>query len=101
MIYALVAINVLLIALTVLFVLVLYRMTLNHQVTVDKILERGRLERSILLDRIQHPHIRPVETSIFQATEPPRDAAELAWVGMEVPDHVHVGTEESNGNGAT
>lgn len=50
-----------------------------------------------LADRIQHPErIQVVPAPDYRPPEPPTDAAELAFVGQEVPEFVQIG---SNGNG--
>jgi hypothetical protein len=53
-------------------------------------------ERKELLDRIQHPEIKPVEPGEQMEYETPKDEAELAQVGQIVPEFVNVGE-----NGAT
>lgn len=64
-----------------------------------ELLERERAEHrkeiARLLDRIQHPTTHQVEPGEIVEHEPPRDAAEMAWVGAEVPEFVQVGSEES------
>jgi hypothetical protein len=54
---------------------------------------REATERASLLDRIQHPEIRQVESSEPIVHEQPKDLAEMAWVGQEVPEFVKVGDE--------
>lgn len=53
-------------------------------------------ERKSLLDRIQHPERLQIDALPHEPVQPPRDAAELAYVGHEVPSFVDVG---ENGNG--
>jgi hypothetical protein len=48
-------------------------------------------ERKELLDRIQHPETRVVSSMPAVEYEAPKDAAELAQVGQEVPYGVQVG----------
>jgi hypothetical protein len=56
-------------------------------------------ERKELLDRIQHPEVRQIKPVHSEPIEPPKDAAELAMVGMEVPNGYDVGGEDANGAG--
>jgi hypothetical protein len=51
-------------------------------------------ERKSLLDRIQHPERVQVAAGTLAPIEPPIDAAELAYVGQEVPSFVNVGSDE-------
>lgn len=51
-------------------------------------------ELAKLMDRIQHPEVRQVEPGPDIQYEPPRDEAELAQVGLVVPDFVHVGENQ-------
>lgn len=55
---------------------------------------RALEERASLLDRIQHPERVQVQGTPdgYEPPEPPPDAAELAYIGQEVPDFVSVGT---------
>lgn len=55
-------------------------------------IQEAQLERAQLLDRIQHPEVRQVQAGPQVDYEPPRDTAELAHVGMEVPEFVQVGS---------
>ncbi len=50
-------------------------------------------ERAKLLDRIQHPEVRQVEPGPLIEHEPPKDEAELAYVGQIVPEFIQVGGE--------
>lgn len=55
-------------------------------------------ERRELLSRIQRPDLIPVRPVEHEDPEPPKDSAELAFVGQEVPEFVQVGhVEESHG----
>lgn len=72
-----------------------------HQANVTRLLEQHEVERErndmaigALLDRIQHPEVRQVQPGEPVEHTPPADAAELAMVGLEVPDFVHVGNQE-------
>lgn len=63
---------------------------------LERALTRAEGERASLLDRIQHPQrvqVAPVER---EAPEPPRDGAEMAYVGQIVPDGVQVGSGPDN-----
>lgn len=52
-------------------------------------------ERRSLLERIQHPELRQLDIPEgYEPPEIPADAAELAFVGQEVPEFIHVGTKE-------
>lgn len=53
--------------------------------------EKHRAEIAKLLDRIQFPEIRQVEPTDSEPPEIPKDAAELAFVGQEVPNGYQVG----------
>lgn len=60
---------------------------------LERLLEATARERRSLLDRIQHPQrvqVAPVER---EPVEPPRDGAEMAYVGQIVPEGVQVGTD--------
>ena len=87
-----------LVAVIVLLVIALYRQQIGHLNQIGLLLQKADIERSSLLDRIQFPAVRQVEAVPQAVYEPPRDAAELAMVGMEVPDFTHVG--ENGGNPA-
>ncbi len=56
--------------------------------------EAWEQERKSLLDRIQHPEVHQIEPGEIVEHEPPRDASELAMVGLEVPEFVNVGGED-------
>ncbi len=56
--------------------------------------EAWEQERRSLIDRIQHPEIHQVEPGEIVEHEPPRDASELAMVGLEVPEFINVGGED-------
>ena len=58
----------------------------------DLILGRTMQERASLLDRVQHPEYHQVALPALPS-EPPRDAAEMAYVGTEVPEFVKVGAD--------
>lgn len=50
-------------------------------------------ERRSLADRIQHPdRIQVVPSPDYRPPQPPKDEAELAFVGQMVPEFVSVGT---------
>jgi hypothetical protein len=49
-------------------------------------------ERQKLLDRIQFPEVRQVEAIHSEPAEIPKDAAEMSFVGGEVPAGVDVGS---------
>ncbi len=53
--------------------------------------EAWEQERRSLLDRIQHPEVHQIEPGEIVEHEPPRDASELAFVGMEIPEFIDVG----------
>lgn len=83
----------------VLLVLAVYRQQLNHLTHVQVLVAKAEQERRSLLDRIQHPHVRQVDTGDRDViAESPRDAAEFAQVGAIVPDFVHVGSPEDEVN---
>ena len=65
-----------------------------HRQELARLLAEHRAETATLLDRIQHPHVRQVEPVVMDDPEPPADAAEMAWVGQEVPEFIQVGSEE-------
>jgi hypothetical protein len=70
----------------------------REAVLLERALERAESERASLLDRIQHPErvqVQPVER---EAVEPPRDSAELAYIGQIVPDGIQVGTDGTANN---
>jgi hypothetical protein len=52
-------------------------------------------ERRSLSDRIQHPERAQIEPGPVEPIEPPIDAAELAYVGQEVPEFVSVGGSDA------
>ncbi len=57
--------------------------------------ESWESERSILIDRIQHPEIRhTAAVEDWEHEEPPKDLGELAMVGQIVPEFVNVGGED-------
>lgn len=50
-------------------------------------------ERRSLMDRIQHPErIQVVPAADYRPPQPPKDEAELAFVGQMVPEFVSVGS---------
>ena len=53
--------------------------------------EKNAVERAKLLDRIQFPEVRQVEAGEPTSYEAPKDEAELAYVGQEVPEFINVG----------
>jgi hypothetical protein len=57
--------------------------------------EQWAQERASLLDRVQHPQVRQVQPGPQLEHEAPKDTAELAQVGLEVPEFVQVGTPAS------
>lgn len=65
---------------------------------LERALIRAEEERRSLLDRIQHPERPQVQPVEREPVEPPRDSAELAYIGQIVPDGIQVGTD-GNGNG--
>jgi hypothetical protein len=56
--------------------------------------EKHREEVAKLLDRIQFPDVRQVQPVDSEPPEIPKDAAELAFVGLEVPTGYDVGGDE-------
>ncbi len=62
-----------------------------HKRQVDSLLAEVSHERQKLLDRIQHPEVRQVQAGSVVEHELPTDTAELAQVGLVVPDFVNVG----------
>lgn len=66
----------------------------RHQRQLSSLLAAFTAERRSLLDRIQHPELHQIETGEITFTEPPKDTAELAYVGQEVPEFIDVGTPE-------
>jgi hypothetical protein len=66
---------------------------------VNTLTREAARERAKLLDRIQHPELRQVEPGERTEYEPPKDTAELAYVGQEVPEFIQVGTTGAE-NGA-
>ena len=56
--------------------------------------QRWEQERQILLDRIQHPESRQVAPGPVIEYDPPKDEAELAYVGQMVPDGISVGMSD-------
>jgi hypothetical protein len=59
----------------------------------ERLLSEAAAERQTLLDRIQHPERPRVPVVEREPIEPPKDSAELAYVGGIVPEGIHVGTE--------
>jgi hypothetical protein len=55
--------------------------------------EAWATERASLLDRIQHPGTRQVQQAEPVLHETPKDLAEMAHVGQEVPEFVQVGSD--------
>jgi hypothetical protein len=66
----------------------------GHGRTVRLERERWEAERRSLLDRIQFPEARQVERGEPVEHELPKDPAEMAFVGQEVPEFINVGSEE-------
>lgn len=64
---------------------------LQHSQSIKSLLATAARERKSLLDRIQHPERVQVEAASPVEHEPPRDLAELAMVGREVPEFIQVG----------
>ena len=69
-------------------------------VSWGRMAEKWAEERAMLLvqvnrmaDRIQHPEVRQVEAVDPVAYDPPKDLAEMAFVGQEVPYGYDVGTD--------
>ncbi len=62
-----------------------------HERSVRKEREAWEQERKSLLDRIQHPEARQVEPGPIVQIEQSHDEAELAQVGLVVPEFVQVG----------
>jgi hypothetical protein len=62
----------------------------------ERLLAATAAERRSLLDRIQHPERAQVAPVEREPIEPPRDSAELAYVGQIVPEGVHVGASDGN-----
>lgn len=58
----------------------------------ERLFSEAAEERQTLLDRIQHPERPRVPVVEREPIEPPKDSAELAYVGGIVPDSVQVGT---------
>ena len=52
-----------------------------------------REEVQKLLDRIQHPEVRQVQPLPSEPVDPPKDAAEMAFLGEQVPEGYEVGHE--------
>jgi hypothetical protein len=65
----------------------------RHAQELRELVESSVAERASLLDRIQHPEVRQVSPSEPMLHERPKDFAEMAWVGQEVPEFVKVGDE--------
>jgi hypothetical protein len=61
---------------------------------MDDLIADFAIERASLLDRIQHPEARQVEAGEVREYEPPKDTAEMAFIGQEVPYGYQVGTED-------
>jgi hypothetical protein len=103
-----------LVVLVALLVLALYRQQISAAIAANMaerewrderavILAEAALERRSLMDRIQHPaYHQPTEPIVYDPPTPPKDLAELGFVGREVPDFYRVGTppEEMNGDAA-
>ncbi len=85
-----------LLALVILLVAVLVRQQTDHTNRVENILARSDDTMRSLLDRIQHPTIRQVQAAPHGVYEAPRDAAEMAQVGMIVPDGISVGSDNGD-----
>ncbi|HTA98663.1 MAG TPA: hypothetical protein VK730_13605 [Solirubrobacteraceae bacterium] len=65
---------------------------------LERALAAAAEERQTLLNRIQHPE-RPIVPIVErESIEPPKDSAELAYVGGIVPEGVIVGTEPDGGD---
>jgi hypothetical protein len=62
-----------------------------HSRQIDSLIAQQSHERSELLTRIQHPERVLVGPSEPVVHEEPKDSAEMAWVGQEVPEFVQVG----------
>lgn len=80
----------------VLFVLLFVAVALLWRYSV--VLERERTQwfaqLAKMADRIQHPErVQVTPDSGYEPPEPPRDSAEMAQVGLVVPEFVSVGTE--------
>ena len=61
---------------------------------MDDLIADFAIERASLLDRIQFPDVRQVEPGDVQEYEQPKDMAEMAFIGQQVPYGYDVGTEE-------
>ena len=68
----------------------------RDQMRVEQNLERAAVakERAQLLERIQRPEVRQVEPGEIQEMIPPKDVAEMAYVGEIVPEFIQVGGDE-------
>lgn len=60
---------------------------------VQKERSEHRAEIKELLNRIQHPERLPVEPAEQIIHDPPKDLAELAHIGQEVPTGIYVGED--------
>ncbi|HXJ92613.1 MAG TPA: hypothetical protein VMT20_06990 [Terriglobia bacterium] len=69
-----------------------------HRRHMENVEARNTLERQKLLERIQHPEIRPIVPSEPVEYEMPKDEAELAQVGLIVPEFVQVGENQGEAN---
>jgi len=96
-------------AVIVLLVVAIYRLQVAHLQSMhlaekntaaerEMVRQRNQLERSQLLDerrellnRIQHPQFVPTPQIAYEPPPPPKDLAELGFVGEEVPDFYKVG----------
>jgi hypothetical protein len=78
-----------------LLIVALIALQFFHMRERDQIRTETARERASLLERIQRPEIRQVEATYSPPPEIPQDAAELSWVGLEVPEFVNVGGEEN------
>jgi len=112
MVYVALAFAGALVVLVALLVLALYRQQISHAIATalserewrDEravLLAEAAMERRSLMDRIQHPtYHQPTEPIVYEPPTPPKDLAELGFVGTEVPEFYRVGTppEEMNGD---
>lgn len=67
---------------------------LRQSALMDRERDRHAKELQRFADRIQHPEVRQVDPGPVVDVEPPKDAAEMAWVGEVVPEFVHVGEQK-------
>jgi hypothetical protein len=74
------------------FVILLVLLRERDARLLERLLVATAAERSSLLDRIQHPERAQVTPVEREPIDPPRDSAELAFVGQIVPEGVQVGT---------